>query len=228
MKKLIFLLALLLCLSFSAKPQKQQTVNVFYGYPLYALGKKNIIYPYNYSFGIQYGFSLNEKFKLDIGCSFNTRDYCYVYDEYDPFSGSYLKETVEKHINVLKLPIFHLSYKLFELNQRNKISVFSGFEFLHITNAHLLYSRENLNGDILWEFKDDLENRDYKQTGINSLLGLSYYSTVFERLQFRVDLCLLFKLKDDTASNGSVGIKLYHPRILFEPKFGIGFILNKG
>jgi len=226
MKKLIFLLAVLLCLSFSAKPQKQQTVNVFYGYPYYALGENFFSYPYNYSFGIQYGFALNEKFKLDIGCSFNTRDH--FYDEYQhyPYIGT-TKETLETHINVLKLPIFHLSYNLFELNQRNKISVFSGFEFLHITNAHLLYSRENLNGDILWEFKDDLENRDYKQTGINSLLGLSYYSTVFERLQFRVDLCLLFKLKDDTASNGSVGIKLYHPRILFEPKFGIGFILNK-
>jgi hypothetical protein len=223
MKKLIFLLALILCFSLSAKPQKQQTVNVFYGYPLYALGKKNIIYPYNYSFGIQYGFALNEKFKLDIGCSFNTRDYFYVEYPHDPYNGT-TKLTLETHINVLKLPIFHLSYNLFELNQRNKISVFSGIEFLNITNAYQSYTLETLIGEILWEFKDDLENRDYKQTGVNTLLGLSYYCTIFQRLQFRVDFCLLFKLKDDTASNGSVGIKLDHPRILFEPKFGIGFI----
>jgi hypothetical protein len=225
MKKLGFLFILILGLSFSAKPQKQQTLNVFYGYPYYSFGDNFYSYPFNYSFGIQYGFALNEKFKLHIGCSFNTRNYFYVEYPHDPYNGT-TKLTLETHINVLKLPIFHLSYNLFELNHRNKVSLFSGLELSSIRKANRLYTNETLSGVVLSETKNEYYRSQYKQTGINTMLGLSYYSTLFEWLQLRLDFCLLYNLRNDSSIKGSGSVEFHHPRFIFEPKMGIGFIIN--
>lgn len=224
MKKVLFLLTLLL--SLCCKAQEKQTLNLFYGYTYYVNDNNFYNFSYNYNFGIQYGFTLTQKLKLDIGSSFSTRNYFYIEYPYNPYSG-WTKLTIETRLNILKLPNIHLSYRLIELNQQNKVSLFSGFEFLNILNAYDFYINETLNGEVFGELKKDLNHYDFRQTGINTLLGLSYTSTIFKRLQLRLDFCFLYNLrKDSYFGGGSSSIDLYNPRFSFESKLGVGFVLK--
>lgn len=223
--RIIFLLTyLILSISFSGKAQEKQTLNLFYGYTHYFLtNNSNLLY--NYNFGLQYSFTILENFKLDIGSSFNTRNYFSERYSYDHNYGQ-IKTTSKKYIKTIKLPQIYLSYKIFEINYLKNVYLFSGFDFFNIIDAYNLSYKETLNGDVFWEFKHDLKPHIFKQTGVNTVLGLSYYSSIYKWLKFRFEFCFLYNLRKDWYYGGSSSTNLHNPRFSFESKLGVGFVLK--
>ncbi len=72
--------------------QYKHSASMFYGYSHYFSNSSHILYPYNYTLGVNYGYYFNDKVKLESGLSFCTRNSVYYQIGSNAFEGLFRHE----------------------------------------------------------------------------------------------------------------------------------------
>lgn len=227
MKKLFFLLSVILCFNFSAKAQKQQTVNVFFGYKQYFSKESHIHFPFNYSIGSNYGISLNERTKLECGFLYTTRKYFYRNIYYSSTYGFclYLESMNVKTWSFPKIKIIH---PLFQINQSTKISAFYGFETMYISSVILSTKSETIDGYVLNEYIRNISEdvKHNKQVGLNMLFGLRYNKETFENFSLALDITGSYSSRPIWYLGNAYYFSFDKSRFSIEPKICIEYIIK--